>query len=429
MRINKNSNVPKIRFKGFEGEWSEQSIGDLCLPLDYGLNAAATNFDGENKYLRITDIDDETRVFLRADLTSPKTDLALSQRYMLNPGDIVFARTGASVGKTYLYREIDGLVFFAGFLIRARTKPNEDANFIFQLTRTDKYHKLINITSQRSGQPGINAKEYSSFSFLCPIVKAEKIKIGEYFNNLDTLIQLHQKKHDKLVTLKQAMLQKMFPQGGASVPEIRFKGFEEDWKRKELDNITQPISNNALSREHLNYKSGPAKNIHYGDILVKFGEVIDANTDALPFITHSKSIGNIGASKLQDGDIIIADAAEDSAVGKCAELLGVNNTIVLAGLHTIALRPLIEFAPAYLGYFMNSNVFHDQLLPLMQGTKVLSISKSTLKNTYILFPSDIREQQKIGTYFRKLDELIANHTIQLEKLKQLKSACLAKMFV
>ena len=132
---------------------------------------------------------------------------------------------------------------------------------------------------------------------------------------------------------------------------------------------------------------------------------------------------------LNNGDILVADAAEDETVGKCTEIQNIDDQIVVAGLHTIALRPLINFAPFYLGYYLNSDNFHVQLLPIMQGTKVLSISKAAIKHTAIFFPSDKNEQQKIGTYFRQLDALISKHATQLQKLKQIKSACLEKMFV
>ena len=132
---------------------------------------------------------------------------------------------------------------------------------------------------------------------------------------------------------------------------------------------------------------------------------------------------------MANGDIVVADAAEDEMVGKCTEIQNVGDQIVLAGLHTIALRPLAKFAPFYLGYYLNSDAFHDQLLPFIQGTNVLSISKVALKNMGICFPIDEAEQQKIGTYFRTLDELISKHAIQLQKLQQIKSACLGKMFV
>jgi type I restriction enzyme S subunit len=246
---------------------------------------------------------------------------------------------------------------------------------------------------------------------------------------LDQALALQQRKHDKLVTLKKAMLQKMFPKNGATIPEIRFKGFDGNWESQKLGDITQSIQNNSLSREKLNYTSGEAKNIHYGDILVRFGETLDPSKPYVPFITDIDSVIKLRTNRLQSGDVIIADAAEDFSVGKCTELINVNSRVVVAGLHTIAIRPTLNFAPAFLGYFMNSSAYHGQLLPLMQGTKVLSISKTALKETRIFFPKSFEEQQKIGSYFQKLNKLINKQATQIKKLKQIKSACLERMFV
>jgi type I restriction enzyme S subunit len=422
------SKVPKIRFKGFAGAWEEKTLGQLCEPLSYGLNAAAMKYDGRNKYLRITDIDDETREFRQSDITSPKKDLSLLESYMLKTGDLVFARTGASVGKTYLYKIKDGRVFFAGFLIRARTKTDVDEGFVFQSTLTSNYGAFVKLTSQRSGQPGINAQEYSSFLLNCP-APAEQTQIGGYFREVDRLIGLQQRKHDKLVTLKKAMLHAMFPQPGATTPKIRFKGFEGDWVEKKLGDSMTNLANNTLSRANLNYRSGLAKNVHYGDILVRFGEVLDVQSDGVPFVSDDALARKFKSSSLENGDIVIADAAEDETVGKCTEVRNSGDQIVLAGLHTIALRPLTHFAPFYLGYYLNSDAYHTQLLSIMQGTKVLSISKTAIKQTVMCFPRDEAEQQKIGRYFRTLDELLSKHALQLQKLKQLKAACLEKMFV
>ena len=173
--------------------WEQRKLGDVASNFEYGLNASAKEFDGENKYIRITDIDDESRVFLSDDITSPDTDLISADKYKLEKGDILFARTGASVGKTYLYREKDGLVYYAGFLIRAKINPENDAEFVFQNTLTDSYDSFIRITSQRSGQPGVNAQEYQGFSFYVPSLKEQQL-IGTYFKNLDSLITLHQRK-------------------------------------------------------------------------------------------------------------------------------------------------------------------------------------------------------------------------------------------
>lgn len=201
--------VPEIRFAGFTDAWEQRKLGELSDSFEYGLNAAATEYDGENKYIRITDIDDVSRRFVETDLTSPQIDLSNAGNYKLKIGDILFARTGASVGKSYIYNESDGLVYYAGFLIRTRIKPEYDAEFVFQSTLTRKYNDYIRINSQRSGQPGVNAQEYAEFSLLIP-EPDEQFKIGTFFRNLDNLITLHQRKYEKLQNLKKACLEKMF---------------------------------------------------------------------------------------------------------------------------------------------------------------------------------------------------------------------------
>ena len=185
--------VPEIRFKGFTDAWEQRKLGEVAENFEYGLNAAAKEFDGVNKYIRITDIYDESHQFNKEDLTSPDTNLEIAERYKLEKGDILFARTGASVGKSYIYRESDGLVYYAGFLIRGKIKEGFDTEFVFQNTLTEEYKNYIRITSQRSGQPGVNAQEYQEYSFKVPHY-AEQKQIGMLFKNLDHLITLHQRK-------------------------------------------------------------------------------------------------------------------------------------------------------------------------------------------------------------------------------------------
>lgn len=165
----------------------------MCGAFEYGLNAAAKEFDGKNKYIRITDIDDSSREFLLSDLSSPDVCLDGMEKYRLSNGDIVFARTGASVGKTYIYKEKDGVMYFAGFLIRAKVNQENDAEFIFQNTLSSNYEKYIRIASQRSGQPGVNAQEYSEYTLLAPL-KEEQQRIGQFLRGIDDLITLHQRK-------------------------------------------------------------------------------------------------------------------------------------------------------------------------------------------------------------------------------------------
>lgn len=201
---------PKRRFKGFTDAWEQRKLGECMNSFAYGLNAAAKEYDGMHKYIRITDIDDETHNFIQSNLTSPDIDFNMDvSDYKLNVGDIVFARTGASVGKTYLYNPNDGDLYYAGFLIRGKVKDDCDAGFIYQNTLTKDYDSFIKITSQRSGQPGVNSKEYATFRLNIPC-KDEQKKISKVLNSLDELFTLHQRKLDKLKNLKQAYLNEMF---------------------------------------------------------------------------------------------------------------------------------------------------------------------------------------------------------------------------
>ena len=204
--------------------------------------------------------------------------------------------------------------------------------------------------------------------------------------------------------------------------------FSYSWEQRKLGEVLIGLQNNTLSRAELTSEQGVALNVHYGDVLIKFGEYLDVKKEALPMVMDSSIVAKYKASFLQNGDIIVADTAEDETVGKCSEIAGLTNETAISGLHTIPYRPQFRFASGFLGYYMNSNSYHHQLLPLMQGIKVTSISKSAMQNTSICYPKTEDEQAEISGFFRNLDHLIALHQRKLEKLKNLKKACLEKMF-
>lgn len=423
-----NTKKPAIRFKGYAGVWEQRKLSELCSSFEYGLNAAAKEFDGENKYIRITDIDDNTREFLQFDLTSPDISLEGADNYQLKKGDIVFARTGASVGKTYIYKDFDGLVYYAGFLIRARIKPEYCCEFVFQNTLTEQYKKFIYITSQRSGQPGVNAQEYGNFDIFIPNYEEQK-KIGAYLTSLDTLITLHQRKLDKLKNIKKALLEKMFPTNGSDIPAIRFKGYTDVWEQRKFSDVFDfSVSNNTLSRVELTNERATVGNIHYGDILIKYQEIVDAQTDILAYVLNEEYSPK-DSQLLKNGDVVLADTAEDETAGKVIELVNIQRNKIVAGLHTFVCRSKEKHADGYYGYYLNSGAFHDQLLCLQQGTKVTSINRTSLQNTVVSIPSNLDEQRAIVEAFSRLNTLITLHQRKLDKLKNIKKALLEKMFV
>lgn len=214
----------------------------------------------------------------------------------------------------------------------------------------------------------------------------------------------------------------------ANTPAIRFRGFNEPWERRtlnELFDFTVPHYNH--SRDMMKSDGGCVFNIHYGDILIKYGSVVRIGVDSVPFLSEGRE-EDYKSSKLNDGDILFADTAEDSSCGKTIEIRNCGTRTIIAGLHTIVIRANVKYAPYYLGYYFNSYTYHDQLLPLMQGIKVLSINKPSLENTIIYYPTNYAEQQKIGAFFRQQDEAIDSSKQQITKLKTIKQACLQGMF-
>ncbi len=213
-------------------------------------------------------------------------------------------------------------------------------------------------------------------------------------------------------------------------PLLRFPAFIQDggWKEQKFGGLFTFLPNNTLSRADLKEGEGDIYNLHYGDVLIKLSSYTDIQRDKLPAIKTVDDIERYRKACLKDGDIVIADTAEDETVGKCTEIVNVHNTLVVSGLHTIPCRPQIKFAQAYLGYYMNSNAFHNKLLPIMQGVKVTSISKSALQNIDLAFPESLEEQQKIAGCLSSIDSYISSINEKVEQLKAHKTSLLQKLF-
>lgn len=378
--------TPAVRFKGFTEEWEQRKLGEVASSFEYGLNAAAKEFDGVNKYLRITDIDDSSRVFKDDDLTSPAIDLSTASSYQLNDGEILFARTGASVGKSFIYRESDGLVYYAGFLIRAKVKPEYDSEFIFQNTLGASYEKYIQITSQRSGQPGVNAQEYAEYTFLVPDYTEQK-KIGGFLRRIDDLITLHQRKYEKLVNIKKSMLYKMFPQNGSKVPEIRFAGFTDDWEQQELGNLVQLAKGTGYSKSDLKETGTPI--ILYGRLYTKYETVIE-NVDTFAD-EKSGSVYSCG------GEVIVpasGETAEDIAIASVVKSSG-----VLLGGDLNVIYPPKFIDSAFLAISISNGKPHSDMTKMAQGKTVVHLHNTDLEKIILLYPN-YEEQIAISNYFK-----------------------------
>ena len=396
-------------------DWEQRKLEDLAESFNYGLNASAMEFDGENKYIRITDIDEYSHRFIESGLTSPNTDLSNADDYLLKEGDILFARTGASVGKSYQYEPLDGKVYYAGFLIRARIKPEFHSSFIFQNTLTEKYNNFIKITSQRSGQPGVNAQEYANFSIMVPS-RGEQVKLGNFFKQLDNTIALHQRKLEKSKALKSAYLSDMFPAEGDRKPKRRFAGFTDDWEQRKLKELTEVITKGTTPKDKSG--KGSINFVKVENINKSSGEI-----DIKSKITENEHEGYLKRSQLKDGDILfsIAGTLGRTAIVK-KELLPANTNQALAIIR------LDEGDKNYITTFLNGRAAEDFIKKNPTVGAQPNLSLEQVGNLLIEIPS-LEEQTKIGSFFKQLDDTIALHQHKLEKLKNIKQAYLNELFV
>ena len=398
---------PKIRFKGFEGEWIETSLSNLSSNFKYGINAAAVSFDGENKYLRITDIDDTMHSFLQNDVTSPGTDLSCCDEYLMQDGDIVIARTGASVGKSYIYHPFDGKVYFAGFLIRMRLNENTNRDFVFQNTLTNAYAKHVQFVSQRSGQPGINVNELQAYKLRIPSLSEQQF-IATYFRTLDNKIQSTSKKLASLKKLKSASLVAMFPQNGESKPKVRFNGFEGEWSTNNLGSI---FAERIESNEN-------------GEMLsVTMNNGIIRSSDNGRFDNSNSDKSKYKVVKI--GDIAYNSMRMWQGASGVSQYEG-----IVSPAYTVV-TPSVDVDTDFFGYLFKTV---DVIRLFKLNSQGLTSDNWNLKypafsRICVSYPESKEEQQAIATFFRSLDRKIALETARLEKLKQIKLACLDKMFV
>ena len=279
-------------------------------------------------------------------------------------------------------------------------RPHDiDTTYLEYFFKCGYWHSFMNF----NGDSGARSDRFSIrdnvfFQMPIPIPDIdEQRKIGELLTCLDNLITLHQRKCANLCSPSQVVFSLLFATSTFS------------WEQRKFDEVFDcTVPNNTLSRAELSYDEGTVLNVHYGDVLIKYGSVLDVQKDDIPRIPH-RCREDFNGALLQDGDVIIADTAEDETTGKACEIGNLQGSAIVSGLHTMVCRPRNRMALGYLGYYLNSNAYHHQLLPLMQGIKVLSLSRSNIQKTSVSYPIAVKEQQLIAYYFSQLDNLITLH--------------------
>ena len=423
--MTEQAKVPAIRFAGFTDPWEQRKLGEIAsFSKGSGYSKADIRESGIPLFLygrMYTQY--ETRVDSVDTFAAPRPGTLYSKGT-----EIVVPASGESAEDIARASAItrEGIALGGDLNVVYPQRMVTPLFLAYGLSHGSS-QKLLAQKAQGKTVVHIHASDLKGLGIAFPDV-TEQQAIGTFFSSLDDLITLHQRKYDKLVVFKKSMLEKMFPKDGESVPEIRFAGFTDPWEQRKLGDCFEFLKSNTLSRAGLNGENGTARNVHYGDILIKFGDCLDGERSDLPFITDDTVLPKYAGSILREGDVIFADTAEDETAGKCVELRKLPKEPTISGLHTIPARPRFPFGTGYLGHYLNSDAYHRQLLPLMQGIKVISVSKAALQDTQVRFPG-LSEQSAIGAALNEIDSLITLHQRKLELLRNIKKSLLDKMFV
>ena len=367
-------NVPNLRFPEFTGEWMKCKFGEIATGFDYGMNAAAKPYDGQNKYIRITDIDEASSTYNNSSIVSP--DGILSENYVVNEGDILLARTGASTGKSYLYRKSDGKLYYAGFLIRANVAEH-NPYFVFSQLHTHRYWRWVSIMSARSGQPGINSLEYASFPIFTTTLKEEN-KISSLLSLIDERITTQNKIIEKLQSLIKGIAQNIVLR---NKPNVR------------ISQCLECSSSTLQESDVLEYGTYP---VYGANGVVGFLDNYNTSNEAIYIIKDGSGVG-----------------AVSYVAGKCSATGTLN---ILQAKKGFSLR--------YLYYLLN--IFNFE--PYKTGMAIPHIYFKDYGKAQIFCPS-YSEQLKYAKFLATIDDKLLTEQNVLINLSLQKQYLLRQMFI
>ena len=401
---------PRCFLGSFDFSWEQRKLGELgTITTGNTPSTSIPDYYSDDGIVWVTPTDICENITFES--ARKLSDLG-QQVGRVVPKNTILVTCIASIGKNTMLgntgsfnQQINGLT------------PNENKyDPYFLLTESALWSAKMKGSAAAGTMQIVNRTEFSELKTWLPSL-IEQQAIGAFFKQLDHLITLHQRKCVFLFSFFRACI------------SMNFIASTFSWEQRKFGEVFDcTVPNNTLSRVELSYDEGTVLNVHYGDVLIKYGSVLDVQKDDIPRIPH-RCIEDFNGALLQDGDVIIADTAEDETTGKACEIGNLQGSAIVSGLHTMVCRPRNRMALGYLGYYLNSNAYHHQLLPLMQGIKVLSLSRSNIQKTSVSYPSAMKEQQLIASYFSQLDHLITLHQRELEKLQNIKKSMLEKMFV
>ena len=396
----RNKNVPKLRFKGYNEEWVEKRI-EKVLKIKHGKDQKTI----------------ETKEGIYPILAT-SGEIGRTNTFLCNKPSVLIGRKGTINKPQYMdtpFWTVDTLFYSDVF-------QENNAKYLYYLFNTIKWKKY----DESTGVPSLSAKTIERIKIKISNNTKEQEKIASFLTLIDKKIEKQKELVELLKKYKRGLLSAIFSR------KLRFKDENRnnypDWEECRFDEIFQILRNNTLSRECLNYTNVGVKNIHYGDILVKYNTCINDEIDKIPNINSDINLNKISDDNyLKVGDVILADTAEDYTVGKACEIVSCKVKI-LSGLHTIPCRPTQNFAKGYLGYYLNSAEYHDKLIPLITGIKVSAISKKEIKKTIIKYPI-YKEQEKIANLLLLIDNKLNANIKKLELFETYQKGLLQQLFI
>ena len=404
-------NKPAIRFKGFTDAWEQRKLGEIVEIKD---SARIPNNEWSDigvPYIRASDISSEN---LKGTLfiSSERYEFYKNKTGAPMRGDVLF-NGGGEIGKSIICNDSKPIYVQGGAVLYARTSASNEleASYLKTYYETSHSRKYIDAASAGGTMKHFTLKPAQEMPVYLPEAEEQK-QIGDFYICIDHLITLHQRKYDKLQILKKAMLEKMFPKNGSSVPEIRFKGFTDAWEQRKFSDITFPAG--EKNKENLPLESYSI-------------------TNESGFVPQDEKFENGGTMREADKRMYYIVSPNSFAYNPARINVGsigyqdTGKSVIVSSLYEV-FKTSDDVDDRLLWHWFKSPDFQKLIMQLQEGGVRLYFYYDKLCMGQVFLPS-LEEQRKIGKLFDTLDHLITLHQRELEKLQNIKKSMLEKMFV